>query len=149
MTKRAIAGLVLPLLMAACGGSAATPATTTAPATVAPPTVAPASEAPATEAPASIAPGTIAYRVVNASSGPVDVYIRTQGLVTAAPAAMAVAPGAVTLDFFPPEPGTVVVLKAGSGDPTCVSGCSFLGESSTNAGEGDRRILVVGSDGTA
>lgn len=137
--------------LAACGGSA-TPATE-APASAAPQTETPATPAPTaapvTEAPASIVPGAIAYRVVNETSAPVDVYIRTQGLVTAQIAQASLVPGAVSTDLFPPDPGTVVVLPQGSGDPTCTSGCGFLAESSTNFGEGDLRILVVGADGTA
>ncbi|MEI7742759.1 MAG: BMP family protein [Chloroflexota bacterium] len=46
------------IMVAACGGSAATPAPTAAPATAAPVTPAPATAAPATEAPATAAPAT-------------------------------------------------------------------------------------------
>jgi hypothetical protein len=153
---RRIAPLALVCLLAvtACGGSAATvappaaaPATTGPAATDAPaaPTQPPA-ETP-TDAPASMTPGAIAYRVANLTAGPVDVYVRTQGLVQALPAATGVAPGALTDDLFPPDPGSVVVLPAGGTDPTCVSGCTFLAESSTAFGDGDRRLLVVRDDG--
>jgi len=54
---------------------------------------------------------------------------------------------AVTAAFAPPEPGSVVVLRAGATNPTCVSGCGFLAETSTNAGEGNQRTLVVRGDG--
>jgi hypothetical protein len=149
------------LAVAACGGSSATgaPAATPAGTPAAIATTAPAAtetvettEAPeATEAPASLVPGSIAYRVVNLAASPVDVFVRTQGLVHAFPAAAALAPGAVTEDLFPPEPGGVVVLPSGGAsalkDATCVMDCTFLGESSTTAGEGDRRLLVVRSDG--
>jgi hypothetical protein len=143
--------LLLALSATACGGTAATPApaATSGARTGAPViTEAPAEPTPAaTEAPASIAPGTIAYRVVNLTVAPVDAWVRTQGLVTAAPGVAGLAPGAVSDDLFPPEPGTVVILPAGEGDPTCVMDCAFLGESSTTFGEGDRRILVVTADG--
>ncbi len=111
--------------------------------------IASATEPPATEAPAPLVPGSIAYRVVNEGTAAVDVWLRTQGVVTAAAGQLGVVPGGVTTDLFPPEPGMVVVLPAGSGDPTCVTDCGFLAESSTNFGEGGLRILVVGADGTA
>ena len=148
-------GLVA-IATSACGSSSAPPATTDTPATGAPTMpvatdvpIASATEPPATEAPASLAPGTIAYRVVNEGTAAVDVWLRSQGVVTAAAGQLGVVPGGVTADLFPPEPGTVVVLPAGTGDPTCVSDCGFLAESSTNFGEGGLRILVVGADGTA
>jgi len=153
---RRIAPLALVFLLAvtACGGSA----TTAVPPTALPATNQPsATDAPAsptqpsvetpTEAPSSMTPGAIAYRVANLTAGPVDVYVRTQGLVQALPAATGVEPGAVTDDLFPPDPGSVVVLPAGGTDPTCVSGCTFLAESSTTFGDGDRRLLVVRGDG--
>lgn len=148
------------LVVTACGGSAATAAPpTSAPATTGPAAtdtpaatdapaspVQPSAETPS-EAPASMTPGTIAYRVANLTAGPVDVYVRTQGLVQALPAATGLAPGTVTDGLFPPDPGNVVVLPAGGTDPTCVSGCTFLAESSTTFGEGDRRLLVLRDGG--
>jgi hypothetical protein len=146
--------------LAACGGSggdsgapSAAAASTPGPvATTAPPaTEAPAvTEAPATPAPsaaAALVPGSIAYRVLNQTASPVDVYLRSQGLVQAEPAALGLEPGDLTDALFPPDPGAVVVLPAGEGDATCVSGCSFLAESTTTFGEGDLRIVVVGQDG--
>ena len=159
--RRRVWILGLTFALAACGGSggtgAPTPPATTAPAvTEAPASTSPAvTEAPAvtpapTEETASMTPGSTAYRVANLTGAPVDVYVRTQGAVHAFPAASAVAPGSVTEDLFPPEPGSVVVLPSGASgptDPACVVDCTFLGESSTNFGEGDRRLLVVRDDG--
>lgn len=81
--------------------------------------------------------------MVNEWTGPVDVYLRSQGLVQASRAVADLQPGAATEQLFPPDPGEVVVLPAGSGDATCVSDCSFVAQSSTNFGEGDFRILLV------
>jgi hypothetical protein len=154
--RRTVWVVGLALSMAACGGSGATaitqPPAATAPAvTEAAITEAPAAPTPApTEEAASMAPGSTAYRVVNLTGAPVDVYVRTQGVVHAFPAAGAVASGSVTPDLFPPEPGEVVVLPSGASgptDPACVIDCTFLGQSSTSFGEGDRRLLVVRDDG--
>jgi hypothetical protein len=160
--RRTVGIMGLTLALAACGGSsgssvsggteATTPTATTAPAV----TEAAITEPPATATPeptteaASMAPGSVAYRVANLTSAAVDVYVRTQGVVHAFPAAGAVAPGSVTDDLLPPEPGEVVVLPSGASgptDPACVIDCAFLAESSTNFGEGDRRLLVVRDDG--
>jgi hypothetical protein len=84
---------------------------------------------------------------VNLSEAILDVYVRTQGFVTAFPVAIGVAPGTVTGDFFPPEPGGVVVVRTGDKEPTCVVDCTFLAESSTGFGEGDQRTIVVREDG--
>ena len=138
------------ILVGACGASPATGAPSTGP-TAAPTdsgapqgsASGPGASAGATDAAASLEAGTIRYRVVNLSGDAVDVYIRTQGAVHAAPAALGVASGTVTADFFPPEPGTVVVATAGDKNPTCVIDCTFLAESSTNAGEGNQRTIVV------
>ena len=137
------------VLLGGCGGGtlesrAPTAAPTTAPTEAATeaPTTAP------TEA-ASLAAGTIGYRVVNQTAAAVDVYVRSQGLVQASLALASLEPGAVTAELFPPEPGAIVVLPAGTGDPTCVSSCDFSAEATSNTGEGKHRILVVrGADST-
>lgn len=102
------------------------------------------------EALPSLAPGTIRYRVVNlyrdatGSPAPVDVYVRTQGLVQAAIIVTGLAHGMTTQDFSPPDPGKVVVSTAGAGDPTCVGDCPhFIAESSTTFGEGDARTIIL------
>lgn len=103
---------------------------------------------------ASLPAGAIQFRVVNlrhdatGAAAPVDVYVRTQGLVQAAPVQMGLAYGAATDTFAPPDPGTVVVTTAGAGDPTCVASCPhFISESSTNFGEGDARTIILHDDG--
>ena len=105
--------------------------------------------------PASLTPGDINYRVVNlyrADSGepaPVDVYVRTQGLVEAAPVEMGLAYGSTTDSFAPPDPGTVVVTTAGAGDPDCVATCPhIIASSDTGFGEGDERTIIVSAGGT-
>lgn len=173
MRRPSVLSLVLPVALAvalaagvaACGGSgsgsdgtgavapteaaateaAATPdaASTDVPAA----TASPATPAP-TEA-AALIPGAIGYRIVNGTGAPVDVHVRSQGLVQAEAGALGLAPGAVSDALFPPDPGAVVVLPAGEGDPTCVTDCAFLAESSTTFGEGDLRVLVVRDGGSA
>jgi hypothetical protein len=139
------------LLVAACG-TTSTPSGT-------PPSLAPTASTGATasttaEPAASLPSGAIKFRVVNlrhddsGAAAPVDVYVRTQGLVQAAPVQMSLAYGAATDSFSPPDPGTVVVTVAGAGDPTCVASCPhFISESSTNFGEGDARTIILYDDG--
>jgi hypothetical protein len=98
--------------------------------------------------------GEIKFRVVNlwrddsGAPSPVDVYVRTQGLVQAAPVIAPLVYGAATDYFMPPDPGKVVVTTAGAGDPTCVASCPhFISESSTNFGEGDARTVILYGDG--
>lgn len=139
------------VLLGGCGGGS--PAAPTAPgptqASTAAPTEAPTETPTATPTQtASLAAGSIGYRVVNQTAAAVDVYVRSQGLVQASLATASLEPGAVTAELFPPEPGAIVVLSAGKGDPTCVSSCDFAGEATSNTGEGNHRILVVG-DGDA
>ncbi len=152
MRRMSLAAAALTIVVGACGGSGATTGPTTGP--TAGPTAAPlvtasqhATSSPTPSAEPSLAPGAIRYRVVNLSEAVLDVYVRTQGIVTAFPVAAGVAPGTVTGDFFPPEPGRVVVVRAGDEDPTCVVDCTFLAESSTGFGEGNQRTIVVRKDG--
>ncbi len=145
MRRAAWAVALAAMTLVGCGGAASTNAPATAGATV------PATSTP-TAAPtpaASLAAGTIGFRVVNATAGPVDVFVRTQNLVTASLAKAALAVGDVSNELFPPDPGEVVVLPAGTGDPTCVVTCSFVAEASINSGEGNHRILIArGADST-
>jgi hypothetical protein len=77
------------------------------------------------------------------------VYVRTQGLVEAAPVEMGLAYGAATDSFAPPDPGTVVVTTAGAGDPDCVATCPhIISSSDTGFGEGNERTMIVSADGT-
>ncbi|HYO44457.1 MAG TPA: hypothetical protein VES19_14765 [Candidatus Limnocylindrales bacterium] len=148
-----VLGTVLMAVNACGSGSTATPAApTTGPASPAPVATVASTPVPepsqaATEAPADLVPGAIAFRVVNLTASPVDVWIRSQGLVRAEPAVTGLAPDGVTPDLFPPDPGEVVVLPAGTGDATCVADCAFLGSTTTGFGDGDRRVLVVREDG--
>lgn len=70
-------------------------------------------------------PGEVGYRVVNLTDRSFDLWVRTQGLVRAFEAELAVPPGAVTDFFRPPVDGTFVVSEVG-GDPSCVGGCDHL-----------------------
>ncbi len=145
--RRPVLGIAMAVALAACGGAATSPIPTAVPAPSRAATAAATATASTPAPAASLAVGSIKYRVVNLTSSAVDVYVRSQGLMVAAPAAVGVAAGSVSATLAPPEPGTVVVLKAGGTNPTCVSACGFLAESSTNAGEGTQRTLVVRSDG--
>jgi hypothetical protein len=145
---------VIALLVAAC--SSATPGPTPSAPAATPPPGGPTNGPTATpEAPATLTPGSVQFRVINlyrdesGAPAPVDVYVRTQGLVQAAPVAAALAYGSATDYFMPPDPGTVVVTVAGAGDPTCVVTCPhFINESSTNFGEGDSRTIILHGDGS-
>lgn len=164
------------MLVASCGGGTATPSPTGPPVTAQPtagPATAP-SAAPATPAstaamqptaPASpqvptesvggagdYQPGSIDYRVVNllemTSGGKPDleVYVRTDDLVTAYRTEAGLAYGELTDYFAPPEPGTVVAMQAGTGSPTCVVNCDHLvieASTGSGAGQGKQRTIVV------
>lgn len=141
---------VAAVLVAACGS---TPASTTPAPSAAQPT-ATATPTITAGASASLPAGNIEFRVVNLyldasdSTAAVDVYVRTQGLVRAAPVRLGLPYGEATDYFSPPDPGTVVVTTAGAGDPTCVSSCPhFISENSTNYGEGDARTIILYGDG--
>ena len=140
--RRAVwAATVAAALVMGCGGAVSVPAPAVTPNATTAPTET-ATTAPTTAA--SLSAGTIGYRVVNESAGAVDVYVRSQGFVQASLAKAALAAGAVTDELFPPEPGEIVVLPAGStADAACVSSCAFVAEASSNSGEGHHRIVVV------
>lgn len=78
------------------------------------------------EEPATYEPGEVAYRLVNLSAEPVDVYVRTQGLVQAFEGQLGVGPGGVTEYIAPPDGGTFLVTTAGAGDPECVGTCPHI-----------------------
>jgi len=85
----------------------AVPAQSAVPAT---PTAAQPTEA--VGGPGDYAPGAVEFRVVNVASTdgqpqPVDVYVRTQGLVEAFAIEPGLAYGTATDYFAPPDPGTV------------------------------------------
>lgn len=140
------------LVVAACGGGSDTssvdvdePAATTAPADeddAAANGDAAESSAPAdTAAPAAndeaaggtYEPGDSAFRAVNALDRPVDIYVRTTGLVEAFPIQAGLAPGQVSEFVSPPEGGAYIVTEVDVGDPTCVIGCDhFIAELSAS-----------------
>lgn len=96
---------------------------------------------------ASFEPGEIAFRVVNTLDEPVDIYVRTTGLVEAFPVEEAVAPGSVTELVAPPPGGTFVVTEAGGGDPTCVVTCDhFIAALTATSEEGPVRTLILYED---
>ena len=164
-TIRAFLCMTLVVALAACGSGGApaqapaTPAPTARQATAgaaqptAGPTAQPATTQPATAQPTSgsgiggpgdYTPGAVKFRVVNASSNPVDVYVRTQGLVQAYLITEGLASGQSTDYVAPPDPGTLVVTTAGSGKPTCVASCPhFLGTWSTTAGVSDQLTVII------
>jgi len=92
-------------------------------------------------------PGSVEFRAVNLLDVPVDIYVRTTGLVEAFAIQQGVAPGAVTQFVAPPEGGRYVVTDAGAGDPTCVSGCDhFIVELSGTADGGPVQTVILYED---
>lgn len=92
-------------------------------------------------------PGDVSFRTVNLLTEPVDVYVRTTGLVEAFPVESGVAPGTITEFAAPPADGSYIVTTVGAGDPTCVSGCDhFITDSSVQFGEGPYRTVVLYDD---
>lgn len=144
---------LLALLLVACGGGAtATPTPTSQAAPTNPPTgqatPAPTGTAPASQPAADFTPGSVPYRVVNLADEPVDVYVRTQGLLEAWLVHEGLATGEVTEYVSPPDPGSVVITTAGSGDPTCVGTCDhFLASIGNRSGSSRQSTLVVHQEG--
>lgn len=145
------------LLLASCGGgddaSSDEPTTTepAAPETAAPDATDPP-DVPDTDAPDGTeptvaddyTPGDLSFRLVNLLAEPVDVYVRTQGLVTAYPMTTDVTTAGVTDLFAPPVDGSFVVTTAGSTDPECVIDCPDIVTNLTaTAPEGDVRTVIV------
>jgi hypothetical protein len=80
-----------------------------------------------TDAPAgTYDPGDIEFRTVNLLDEPVDLYVRTTGVLEGFPIEAGLAPGEVSGFAAPPEGGAYVITTAGSGDPTCVVDCDHL-----------------------
>ncbi len=95
----------------------------------------------------SYEPGATEYRAVNLLDVPVDIYVRTTGLVEAYLITEGLAPGAVDEFVAPPERGTFVVTNAGAGDPTCVIQCDhFITELSALPEEGPVRTVLLYND---
>lgn len=140
----AAASLIAAGLLAGCGGSSSSSPSTAAPTTAAPTVTA----APTTEAPGGdYDEGSIGYRVLNVLDRPVDVFVRTTGLVQAFAVDLGLAPGEVSGYHFPPEGGRLIITEGGAGDPECVTGCDhFIAEAGPIPEAGDTRTLVVYQD---
>ena len=92
-------------------------------------------------------PGPIAFRSINLLDQPVDLYVRTTGLLEGFDVETGVAPGAITGYAAPPEGGSYIVTVAGGGDPTCVIDCDhFIAELSGAFGEGAERTVILYDD---
>lgn len=151
-----LVAMVIVLVASACGGGSSEDATEPA---AAAPTSAPQTdsgdESPAETEPTpepevssgTFEPGSTEFRAVNLLDVPVDIYVRTTGLVEAFAIEENVAPGAVTEFVAPPEGGRYIVTGAGAGDPTCVSGCDhFIGELSAFEENGSVYTVVLYND---
>jgi hypothetical protein len=148
------------LLIAACGGSddSSGSGTTDATGTTATTTgttmddadnevTATTVDADADPASGDFEPGDVEFRVINVLDEPVDIYVRTSGLVEAFTIAEGVAPGQVTDFVAPPADGVFLVTEAGAGDATCVSGCDhFIAELSVVDDAGPWHTLVLYDD---
>lgn len=71
-------------------------------------------------------PGDIEFRTVNLLDQPVDVYVRTTGLLEGFEIRAGLAPGETSEFAAPPEGGALVITTADAGDPTCVVDCDHL-----------------------
>lgn len=92
-------------------------------------------------------PGDVAFRVVNVLDEPVDIYVRTTGIVEAFAVESNVEPGAVTDLTAPPTDGSYIVTTAGAGDPTCVTGCDhFVAELSAFEATGPVHTALLYTD---
>ncbi|MEO1057523.1 MAG: hypothetical protein AAFY28_11470 [Actinomycetota bacterium] len=93
-------------------------------------------------------PGDIEFRAVNQLDRPVDLYLRTTGLVEASLVQSGLQPGEVSDLYAPPTDGVFLVTEEGATDPTCVVDCTdFIGEFSTAFEEnGPIRTIVLYDD---
>ena len=99
--------------------------------------------------PGDFEPGDIGYRVVNALDEPVDIYVRTSGLVEAFTIAEGVEPFAVTDLAAPPAGGQYVVTEAGAGNPTCVMECDhFIAELTAFGDDGPVHTVLLYNEET-
>ena len=120
----AIASLAA-LALAACGGDDS-PSSEGTTASTAAPTSAPEGGADTTAAPADMEEGDVVFRTVNLLDEPVDLYVRTTGLVQAALVQAGLMPGEVSDPIAPPPDGALAVLEAGATDPECVATCPHI-----------------------
>lgn len=92
-------------------------------------------------------PGAIEFRAINLLAEPVDVYVRTTGLVEAFPIVEGLVPGEMTEYVAPPEGGNFLVTTAGAGDPTCVASCDhFITRLSAFPEDGPSHLVVLYED---
>lgn len=136
------------LLLAACGGGESKSETTAAPNTTgaATDTTVNDSMAPDTTEGSSgdYTPGDIEYRVVNLLAEPVDLYVRTQGLVEAFLVEEGLAAGAVSDFYAPPADGIFLVTEGGAGDAECVGSCPhFIAELSPFVDDGPTHTVLL------
>lgn len=82
--------------------------------------------AAAEESAGTFEPGPAEFRALNLLDEPVDVYVRTTGLVQAFPITLGLAPGELTDFVAPPQDGNFLITTAGAGDPTCVATCDHF-----------------------
>lgn len=158
MFHRTLAIAAVAVVLAACGGGGDdttdtgapdTTSTSAADDTVAPDdsdtTEAPATEAPGTEAPSDdFTPGDISFRLLNLLEEPVDLYVRTSGLVEAYSVQPGLASGDLSELYAPPTDGAFVVTTEGAGDAECVIDCPHvLVNLTASAPEGDVRTVIL------
>lgn len=92
-------------------------------------------------------PGPIQFRAVNLLDQPVDLYVRTSGLVEAFQVRDDLAPGEVSEFASPPDGGIFLVTTSDATDPTCVTTCDdFIAEFFTFPDEGPTRTVVLYGD---
>ena len=142
-----VAGLVL-MLAAACGeatGPTIDPRDTPGSPPVSVPTTPGATLSPAQS---DYVSGSVPYRVVNLAAAPIDVYVRSQGLVSAWLVEAGLAAGEVLDYVSPPDPGSLVITTAGSDDPTCVGSCPhFLASIGNTSGSSSQSTVVIHPEG--
>ncbi|MCB0956375.1 MAG: hypothetical protein KDB06_12110 [Ilumatobacter sp.] len=112
------------LALAACGGDDS-PSSEGTTASTASPTTAAGSDTTAA-APSDLPEGDVVFRAVNLLDEPVDLYVRTTGLVQAELVQAGLAPGEVSDTIAPPPDGALAVLEAGASDPECVATCPHI-----------------------
>jgi hypothetical protein len=82
--------------------------------------------------------------LLNLLDEPVDLYVRTTGLVEAFSVQPGLAAGELSDMHAPPADGVFVATTAGAGDAECVVDCDhFLVELTASAPEGDVRTIVL------
>lgn len=161
MFHRTLAVAAVAVVLAACGGGGDDTTDTGAPDTteasgddtVVPddgvttdaPTDTPGTDAPSTDAPSDDhTPGDISFRLLNLLDEPVDLYVRTTGLIEAFSVQPGLAAGELSDLHAPPTDGAFIATTAGAGDPECVIECPhFLVDLTASAPEGDVRTVVL------